>query len=213
MTAAEAFGKQLKRRDRTLGNKSGEKISTSFPETTEKSRTRFAEQYIGYVRSTDLKYSGMLLVLRFANVIPNNGIKEIGITPAGKEFCNLRNPVIDGQQGKEVFSHEEIDFLVHHISNKLPEEAQHMIKVLDLLHEGGKSRMDLNSALSLFYQQYQNPDSPWTEGVVNLMRAGVISRMFELGMINKKRNGLMVTYELTELGNKYRDLLSKIGGI
>lgn len=211
-SSAEIFGKQLKRLDRTMGNKSGEKISTSFPENSEKSRRRFTEQYIGYVRPTDQKYIGMLLTLRFADVLDNSGVEEIGITPTGQEFCNLHNPIIDGQpQSKGIFSLDEIDFLVRHINNKLPDEAGHMMKVLDLLRDEGKSREVLNSALSLFYKKYQDPDRPWTEGVVNLMRAGVMSRMFELEIISKKRNGLIVTYELTELGKKYMDF-SKIGG-
>lgn len=213
VTSAETFGKQLKKLDRTMGNKSGEKISTSFPETNEKSRRRFTEQYIGYVRPTDQKYSGMLLTLRFADILDNNGIEEIGITPTGQEFCNLQNPIIDGQpQSKGIFSLDEINFLVHHISNKLPDEAQHMMEVLDLLREEGKSREALNSALRLFYKKYQDSSRPWTEGVVNLMRAGVMSRMFELELISKKRNGLRVTYELTELGKRYTDVVSKIGG-
>jgi Arc/MetJ-type ribon-helix-helix transcriptional regulator len=213
VTSAETFGKQLKRLDRTMGNKSGEKISTSFPESNEKSRKRFTEQYIGYVRSTDQKYSGMLLTLRFADVLDNNGIEEIGITPTGQEFCNLQNPIIDGQpQSKGTFSLDEIDFLVHHIGNKLPDEARHMMEVLDLLRDEGKSREALNSALRLFYKKYQDSSRPWTEGVVNLMRAGVMSRMFELELISKKRNGLRVTYELTELGKKYTEMVSNIGG-
>lgn len=213
VTSAETFGKQLKRLDRTIGNKAGEKISTSFPETNQKSRRRFTEQYIGYVRPTDQKYSGMLLTLRFADVLDNSGIEEIGITPTGREFCNLQNPIIDGQpQSKGIFSLDEIDFLIHHISNKLPDEARHMIKVLDLLRDEGKSREVLNSALRLFYEKYQDSSRPWTKGVVNLMRAGVMSRMFELELISKKRNGLKVTYELTDLGKKYTDIISKIGG-
>jgi len=35
------------------------------------------------------------------------------------------------------------------------------------------------------------------------MRAGVVSRISELGLLDRKKHGVKVTYELTKLGEEY----------
>ncbi len=208
--AAEDFGKQLRKLDVSLGRKSGEKISVSFPDHTDKSRRRFKDQYVGFVRSSDGKSSGLLLALRFAGVTRDGQIERIGLTESGKQFALLDNPVLDQQVVTPIFSQVETDFLVRHICHRLPEEARHMGVILDNLVDGIRGRADLNVSLERFYKKYQPPNKPWTKPVVNLMRAGAMSRMWELGMIEKTRTGLIVEYKPTSMGESYRQLL--LGG-
>lgn len=205
--AAEDFGNGLRKLDLASGNKSGEKISVSFPDHSDKSRRRFSEQYIGFVRSSDHKSSGMLLQLRFARVFDDNQIERIGLTESGRRFAALENPLLDGRQTSPIFSPAEIDFLIKHICEKLPQEARHMGVILDNLLNGGKGRNDLNLSLEGFYRTFQPLDRVWTKDMINLMRAGAMSRMWELGMIEKVRAGLLVTYKATSLGESYRPQL------
>jgi len=210
-TAAEEFGKQLRKLDSVAGNKSGERISVSFPEHNDKSRRRFMDQYIGFVRSSDKKSSGMLLELRFARVFTEKRTESIGLTESGKAFAALENPVLDKHRASPIFSKSETDFIVNHLCDKLPQEALHMGVILEHLG-GGKGRTDLNSSLEDFYKKYQAHDKAWTNEMINLMRAGAMSRMWELGMIEKTRKGLMVTYKGTQLGETYRPKLLSAGG-
>ncbi len=213
--ASQEFGKQLKKLDKSLGNKSGEKLATSFPDSDEKSRRRFTEHYIGSVRRSDGKLVGMLPSLRFVDIWHQNGAERVGLTETGVKFCGMQNPVVDrdppgvDRDSPSTFTIGEIDFLVAHIKEKLPHEAAHMATVLEMLNGGGKSRADVNEALQKFYSRYQDSKNPWTEGVINLMRAGVMSRLFEMGLIEKSRSGLLVTYKISELGKNYLPELSE----
>ena len=211
-SAAEDLGNQLRKLDVVSGNKSGEKISVSFPEQNDKSRRRFKEQYIGFVRSSDKKSSGMLLTLRFARIFADRQVELIGLTESGKQFAALDNPVLDKQQASPILSANETQFIVKHLCEKLPQEARHMGVILDNLLGGGKGRSDLNSSLDGFYRSFQPLGRTWTKDMINLMRAGAMSRMWELGMIEKERSGLLVTYKATALGESYRPQLIGAGG-
>jgi hypothetical protein len=210
-SAAEDLGAQLRKLDLASGKKSGEKISVSFPEHNDKSRRRFKEQYIGFVRSSDKKSSGMLLTLRFARVFADKQAEVIGLTESGKQFAALENPVLDKHLAAPIFSANETEFIVKHVCEKLPQEALHMGIILDNLLHGGKGRSDLNSSLDGFYRRFQPPGRTWTKDMINLMRAGAMSRMWELGMIKKERSGLLVTYKATALGESYRPELIGAG--
>ena len=153
----------------------------------------------------------MLLALRFARVLADKQIERIGLTESGKHFAIFENPVLDKHQASPIFTADEVEFLVKHVCEKLPQEARHMGIILDNLLNGGKGRNDLNSSLEGFYRSFQPPGKTWTKEMINLMRAGAMSRMWELGMIEKTRSGLVVTYKATDLGESYRPKLIEAG--
>ncbi|MEM3086356.1 MAG: hypothetical protein QXT68_04355 [Halobacteria archaeon] len=205
--AAEAVGLSLAEKDRTLGKKFGEKFSTSFPEPEEKSRRRYRDQYLAYVRPTDGKVDGLLSRLKFIKIMAEGGTHKVGITKSGLDFAVLQNPVLDGAGNGSLLSDQEADFLIRHIRARIPEEARHMDMMLRLIGEGVASRERLNSRMGEFYRAYQDVDNPWTPAHVNTMRAGLLSRLYELGLVDKTKHGLNVTYWLTERGKKCQSSL------
>jgi len=42
-----------------------------------------------------------------------------------------------------------------------------------------------------------------SDAVVNTQRAGLMARMFELGLLEKEKNGIYVTYHISEFGKSF----------
>lgn len=198
---AQTIGSLLSNEDKRLGRKSGEKYSTSFPEPTVKSRRRYTEQYLVYVRTSDGKLDGMLACLKLINVTKDAGVYKVGLTEQGIKFARLPNPLLDSETKGAPLSEEETSFLIEHITKNLPNEALHMKVMLQLLYEGVTSRTELNSKMTNFYLKYKGYNN-WSPAHINTMRAGLLSRMVEMGLIQKTKIGLEVKYRLSERGEK-----------
>lgn len=200
---AEAYREKLEADDKKKGRKLGHKLSSGFPTKNPKSRKRYMDQYLLYIRPTDYKLDGMLARLKFINVVEENGSFKVGITKSGLIFANLENPIIDSGNSEQPLSEEEVKFLIGHINKKLNSEGEHIATLLMLLNEGVDSRESLNNKMATFYKKFQMEENPWTEGMINTMRSGLMSRLFEFGFIQKKKQGLNVYYGLTEKGKIY----------
>jgi hypothetical protein len=200
---ATSFRRKLEKIDLIEKNEHGEKLSASFPENNEKSNKRFIVHNLIIVRSRDSKLDGLLPRLKFVNIRRSNGEDQIGLTSFGQDFALLSNPLLDNDD-TESFSREEIRFLLNHIKQQNPDEANHMHFVLNSINKGVHSREELNSSLRLYYNQYHNGES-WTDEVVNTMRGGLLGRMFELNLISKIRKGRNVIYDVTIDGKKFID--------
>jgi len=197
---AQTLGTILLKEDKRLGRKAGEKYATSFPEATEKSQKRYANQFLGYVRTNDSKLDGMLPNLKLINIINDSGVLKVGLTQQGIEFARLSNPVLDQEMKSSPLSEEEAMFLIKHIVKNLQDEALHMKVMLRQLNEGVSSRSQLNAKMALFYSKYEEKDEKWSEACINTMRAGLLSRIVELGLVKKTKAGLEVKYGLTDRG-------------
>ncbi len=180
----------------------GERLSASFPTRSDKSMKRFALQYIIYVRSGDYKLDGFLPRLKLVNITDKNDENlQIGLTKFGREFATMRNPILD-ENGSMSLSNEEIEFLLNHIADNLPEEAEHMQYALKTISSGTSTREDLNKEMRRYYRKYDE-SAPWSDAVVNTMRAGLLSRMFDLDLLKREKTGKNVRYSLSERGNKF----------
>jgi hypothetical protein len=211
LEVAQVVGEKLGEMDKALGKKHGEKFSASFPELTDKSRRRYSDQYLAYVRPSDGRLDGMLARLKFVNVLKDVGVVRIGITEPGFRFAEFRNPLVDDTGENQALSQEEAAFLIRHIDSNLPSEAQHMRWMMQQIADGVTSRTNLNSKMGEFYAKYQSGGRTWTSAHVNTMRAGLLSRLVELGRIATTKKGLEVTYLLTAEGRNLLD--TKFGGM
>ena len=63
------------------------------------------------------------------------------------------------------------------------------------MNEKSSSPAQLNKAISPLSRG-------WSEAMISTIRAGAISRLSELGVINRSRNGVDVTYSLTSYGKE-----------
>jgi hypothetical protein len=203
---AEQVGSALLEMDQSLGRKFGERLSTSFPAADDKSRHRYRAQYLGYVRTGDGKLEGLLPQLKFVDITRGEGGDVIGITPAGLEFAKIENPLIDqgvAGEGASAFSKTEAEFLLNHIQAKLPAEYEHMRFLAETIRDGISKREPLNQRMKQFYSEKSMGSSLWSDEHVNTMRAGVTSRLYELGLLERERGADGVEYGLTELGRKF----------
>jgi hypothetical protein len=200
---------QLARLDRMERRSFGELLSAGFPTNDEKSIKRFLNQYMLYLRTSDMALLGMMPELKLINVISDeNNIIRIGLTKFGSQFAFLQNPAIDLNK-PESLSGDEIEFLLNHIADNLPAEFEHMTTALKAIRDGKKTREELNAVLKEYYLNYHH-GTEWSSTVVNTMRSGLLSRLNELGLVRREKRGKFIRYHITDIGRKYiQDLSGK----
>lgn len=199
---------QLVKLDRLDRRTFGELLSASFPAYDEKSVRRFINQYIIYVRSSDMNIMGMMPDLKFINIIQEDDSVKVGLTKFGMRFAALQNPVLDSNK-PESLSKEETNFLLNHIADELPQEFEHIIIALKAITEGKFTREKLNMTLKNYYMRFHEGVS-WSDSVVNTMRSGLLSRLNEMGLIRREKRGKNIRYHVTPSGESYiRNLSDK----
>jgi hypothetical protein len=196
------FRHQLAKLDRSDRRLFGELLSASFPTHDEKSVKRFLNQYMLYLRTSDMTLLGMMPELKLINVFSDESmVVRIGLTKFGSQFALLQNPVIDLNK-PESLSNQEIDFLVNHIADNIPAEFEHMTIALKAIKDGKKTRDELNAILKEYYVNYHK-GTHWSDTVVNTMRSGLIGRLNEIGLARRQKLGKNIRYHITETGEKY----------
>ena len=146
--------------------------------------------------------SGALIEMEFANLPKFRpfSMDEIHFTKAGWKFMMLPNPLIDdGVQGwidfaktGKRFSEQEIIFLLEHFKEKLPNEWEHLRNISIAISKGNCRPKILDKELMRIYH--------WELTAASQIRNGAISRMEELTLLTREKDGREVTYKLTDLG-------------
>ena len=123
---------------------------------------------------------------------------RILLTEAGWHFAEMRNPILDeGKNGRQSkFSIEEIEFLLAHIRSRVPAEAFAYKVVLEAISQGAKTPDKLDDALEEYVPK--RDEKPFTRAFLTTQRAGVVSRMIDLGLVQRIRDGINVTYAATK---------------
>lgn len=197
LEAAVKFASFLSACDERSGAKGDEKFSLGFPakeKGNEKSKLRFANQFIGTVDSQGQMF-GMPTSLSFVNSRKNGSKFQVTLTEPGLEFALLSNPLIDRketQSGK--YSKEETQFLLKHILSHVPEEAGAYKLLLSAIREGFNTPDEVDQFL-LSRKGNQPEMSP---AYLSTQRSGVISRMVDIGLIYRKKDGTRVSYVPTK---------------
>lgn len=199
-TKARNYGLAVKEADERRGRGRGEKLSAGLPtgEDAEKSTDRFETHFVGYSdRNGNL--TGAPSALHFVD-ITDEEVSRIGITNAGLEFAELSNPLLDsGPDADESLSSEERDFYLEHVREELPAEFGAMHTTALAISEGDDRPESLSERVAEF-------DSDWSKAQASTVRSGLVSRMHELGLVDRKRVGQRgIAYELTESGRRFRD--------
>ena len=201
---ALALGIFLADHDKKHGTKRDHALSTAFPSLNrevEKSRLRYASQFVAGVNKRG-QISGLLTDLKLVN---HTGSKKpyLKLTKAGWNFVVLRNPVLDNDTPKiiERLSIAEKHFLLDHISSSVPAEDFAYRTILAKVEVGANTPDKLDSAL----QEYVSKDKSknLTKSFLASQRSGAVSRMADLGLIGRERNGVKVLYVVTDLGKQY----------
>lgn len=193
---ARRLGKEIVRKEKDLGRKRGDMIATALPWKRDefKAKSRFKTHFVGYLSKN--KIAGAPGALRMVNIVKKDGASVIGLTDAGLSFAELTNPVIDKDDYSSALSQPERRFLTTHLKVELSKEANLMKSILRWIREGAKNP----TAIHLKLQQ-NTPKLNETELVT--LRSGVLSRMAELNLMTRTRQGLSVSYDLTEEGEEF----------
>lgn len=192
---ARNYGLTIQEFDQKKSRGRGEKIASGLPtgDDAEKSKDRFETHFIGYSdRNNNL--TGAPPNLHFVD-ISDDDIARVGITEAGLAFAELYNPLLDdGPDSDEPLSRDERDFYMDHTRDSLPAEYDAMVTAAEAIAEGHNRPDDLTEQISQL-------ETDWSESQAKTMRSGIVSRMHELGLIDRERVGQRgIAYTLTERG-------------
>ena len=205
---ARKVGLLMARSDVARGRPRGQRLSAGLPISHEiaKSLDRFKAHFVGYSDKHG-KLVGAPSHLRFVDISVEKS-SRIGLTQSGMAFAILPNPILDGGvDALESLSAEERQLYLEHVHQALPREYQAMACVAAAISEGS----DRPEAVSMAVAKL-NPG--WSAAQVNTMRSGLVSRMSELGLVDRTRVGERgVAYRLTpggvELVKGSRDLVGE----
>jgi hypothetical protein len=204
---ARNYGLQIKEYDAKKSRGRGEKLSAGLPtgDDAEKSVGRFKTHFVGRAKQ-DGSLTGAAPSLRLANITEQD-VSRVGITEAGLEFAELYNPLLDmGPEADEPLSADERDFYMNHVRQDLPAEHEALVTAAAAIAHGHDRPDELTDRIARLQEN-------WSESMANTMRSGIVSRMHELGLVERERVGQRgIAYTLTDLGEA---LLSDLeaGGI
>jgi Arc/MetJ-type ribon-helix-helix transcriptional regulator len=201
------LGEYFRAVDERFGLKGQDRVSTAFPKGgsgQEKSRKRFASQFVAEVSQAG-KYRCMPRAFRL--IEPADG-KHFQLNKVGWAFARLENPVLDDPElmrrdPGEIrrLSEEERELLIDHILAFVPREVYAFRVIFQALQQGGDTPNEIDS--------YLKDTVPGVEEVsasyLTSQRSGAISRMADLGLVRRVRDGNRVRYETTDLSSDVRD--------
>jgi hypothetical protein len=200
--AAALLGDYLSELDVMNGVIRDEALATAFPKSGEggdKSRLRFASQFVAWTNGHG-QLSGLLMGLKLINRTNHKELR-IKLTNVGWQLALLRSPVLDVQEPRKSgkLSDEERLLLLEHISSSVPAEDFAYRAVLKGIEEGTNTPESLDG----FLKRTVSPGEQLTKEFVATQRSGVVSRMIDLGMITRVREGVRVSYAVSERAHDY----------
>jgi len=201
---AALLGEYLKAYDQSHGFNRDEALATGFPSggaSADKSRLRYANQFVASMNKHG-QLSGLLAGLKLIN-ITNERAHRIQLTKPGWAFAILQNPILDGQPSaptSDRLSNDERELLLDHIARCVPVEDYAIRTVLASISAGLLTPDALDGVVKKL------PVSK-TDGVSELFirtqRSGLISRVADLGLVTRERDGVRVSYAITRAGKNY----------
>lgn len=196
---AAEIGKIIREYEKKNSKDRNDKISAGLPQVSdEKSQSRYKYQFLAYQRKDGL-LDGAMALLKFCNLEKRGGKTLIGLTEKGEKFSNEINPVLDKGDLDNALSKEEIGFYLSHVESNVISEAIALKWLLSKINIGINERSQINKELTKDYGQIWKT----TEAVINTQRSGLTARAYELGLLEKEKSGIYVTYKITEDGLKY----------
>ena len=183
-------------------------LATAFPTTRgsgSPGQSRFANQFVLSVNAEG-RATGLPIALRMI-AYASGKTPRVNLTKQGATFALLENPVLDQptDSSESKFSPDEVSFLINHIRTYVPEERSAFKIVLNALLEGATTPKGLDGFLTRNYR-----DSEITSAFMSLQRSGVISRLIDLELVRRVREGTRVTYTVTESGKELCGQLADI---
>lgn len=196
---ARYLGQQLKIIDNQLKRKRDKQVSTALPigKNEEKTLWRYVTQFLVIKRTSGI-LDGAMARLKFINIQSlNNNKYLIGLTKEGIEFTKLINPILEEDlHSEKTLSDEEADFYIQHIKNHVPGESNPFKHILQIIENGVTEMTKIDKELKKIMPE-------WSDSVITTQRSGTLGRMNELGLLNRTKKGIKVTYNISEKGKNF----------
>ena len=180
-------------------------LSTAFPQRkkdSDKARTRYANQFVAYQNGRG-ELSGLMIDLKLINVDTRRRERRIVPTHMAWELAKLENPILDGVVNGAVhrFSEDEKGLLIEHILVGVPVESFAYRAILEAVMAGHNTPETIDT----FLQQYVSRDraEKLSQSFLASQRSGAISRMSDLGLIERQRDGTRVSYGIPKEGREF----------
>jgi hypothetical protein len=197
---ATALGVYLRTIDQESDHDRDHKLSIAFPRPgrrNQKSRLRYATQFVAGTTSKG-QATGLLVDLKLANLTFGKTV-NVNLTVPGWQFAQMENPILDGNDGGPLrkFTEEEIEFMMAHIRENVPAEIFAYRSIMEAILKGE----DTPDAIDTWLRRYLSDDRAETlsNSYLSAQRSGAISRMSDLTLVERQRNGVKVKYRATEL--------------
>ncbi|MGO9596846.1 MAG: hypothetical protein ACLP7Q_02365 [Isosphaeraceae bacterium] len=207
LLAAEAavFGDYLAALDEAKKIPRDEALSTAFPTTREdagKGRARYANQFVVYQNGRG-ELSGLMVDLKLINVMTQRKERFIVPTRVAWDFASLPNPVIDSPVDgvPEKFSPDERAFLIKHIIASVPVEAFAFKAILEAVQDGNNTPEKIDAVLKAHVAE--DRAEKLSQSFLASQRSGAVSRMSDLGLVERQRGGVRVYYIPTDQGRTF----------
>lgn len=194
---AVSFGDKIREYERQTGKMRDEKISAALPYEDEKSQTRFKFQFMVYPRKDNL-LDGAMALMRFCNLTTDKKKNSINIAEDGLKFSCISNPVLDNDDFSQSLNKEECKFYIEHAKQNVKGEYNAIKWLLQQINKGTNERELLNKEIEKAFGKTWNA----TAAVINTQRAGLTARMYELGLIEKEKDGIHVKYTLSDFAKQ-----------
>jgi hypothetical protein len=204
--ACESLAIHLRAVDDELGLTREDSLATAFPSAVtdiNKSRLRFSNQFVGALNKHG-QLRGFPIDLKLVN-FRNSKEPRLLLTEPGWALASLANPILDSTPDSasisQKLSTDERTFLLKHIRDSVAVEDFAFRAVLRALEAGARNPDDLDDALREYVPQ--RTGEPFSSAFLSTQRAGAISRMTDLGLVVREREGLRVTYIPSDMGMQY----------
>lgn len=191
---AWALGDVLAAWDIFYGFLRDDTLATAFP-TTSDGRRRYANQFVGSV-NREGQISGLLFDLKLINFAKGDR-RRILLTEPGWKFALMHSAVLDDADDKPArkFTEQETQFLLAHISRNVPAENFAYRSILEAISGGADNPDKIDAAL--LKHSSRDTQQRLSKSFLSTQRSGAISRMVDLGLIARAREGVKVSYLIT----------------
>ncbi len=191
--------------DHALGVIHDDRYSTAFPVTGRKggaSCARYAKQFVGAINERG-ELSGLPHALKLLSHTLAGKNTRLQLTEVGWSFALLPNPVLDAGINVPVgrLGDEEITLLLGHVRSTVPPESFAYRTILAAVEGGANTPSKIDAALERYAPQGR--ERKVTKEFLSSQRSGAISRMVDLGLIERVRDAARVSYRVMQRGSEF----------
>jgi hypothetical protein len=205
---AGKVGVFLTNHDEKRRHKKDDLLSTGFPELqSDKSMSRYANHFVAY-ENTQGNLSGMMIEWKLAGVKRLKNKTYLLPTNACIELAIFENSLLDHgvlPEPPSKLSGKELDYLLNHLRLNVPVESSAFTTLLD----GIRSGADNPDSLDEYVRGHANQKREITKEFTSTQRSGAVSRMADLDLVARVRDGIRISYQLTERGTNWLETQTK----